>query len=246
MEELLNFSELKNAFYIYLIIFTCILVFLYLFKDLIHTKRETNTTEKINYEKQKEKTTNNLDTKNIKNPTNEQYIKKYIKDYNEKKFKKEAYDIFLKIQEARINLDTSNLDDLIDGDLLDEYERQIKFLKDFNRKNIMTDFKQFQFDITNFGHTNDKFVIETQLNIAFYDYTIDTKNNDLISGNKIYKTHRVYRLVYIGSLKNDKYCEHCRGPIKTIKDNKCNYCSSPIQYEIEKWELMTKETLYRS
>ena len=124
-------------------------------------------------------------------------IKKVIPDFNENKFLKSGYDMFLKIENAWMNLDMEDVHNLITDEMFNMYDSQLDMMKVKNEQNIMSDFVLKDSAITGFLEQNDTIEIKTQYIIEFYDYIIDKDSKKVTSGNKSRKVRMHYEFTFI-------------------------------------------------
>ena len=170
-------------------------------------------------------------------PIDEEYIKKYIDDFNKQKFLDDAYQIYLDTQKAWSNFDTKSLRNLLTDELFNTYNMQLKALKAKKQKNIMSDFALEKIDTTEINVSNNQITMKVVLEVSFFDYVVDISNN-VLRGNKNHK------LTFVSTInkKETKNCPSCGAPInKNSASNVCEYCNSTLVKNTYSWVLAKKE-----
>lgn len=170
-------------------------------------------------------------------------IKKVIPDFNEKKFLKNGYDMFLKIENAWMNLDMEDVHNLITDEMFNMYDSQLDMMKVKNEQNIMSDFVLKDSAITGFLEQNDTIEIKTQYIIEFYDYIIDKDSKKVTSGNKSRKVRMHYEFTFIKNKdENSKIdvCPCCGAKVDVNSAGTCEYCGSKIIGNNSNWVMAKK------
>lgn len=170
-------------------------------------------------------------------------IKKVIPDFNENKFLKNGYDMFLKIENAWMNLDMEDVHNLITDEMFNMYDSQLDMMKVKNEQNIMSDFVLKDSAITGFLEQNDTIEIKTQYIIEFYDYIIDKDSKKVTSGNKSRKVRMHYEFTFIKNKdKNSKIdvCPCCGAKVDVNSAGTCEYCGSKIIGNNSNWVMAKK------
>ena len=176
-------------------------------------------------------------------PIDEEYIKKYIDDFNKQKFLDDAYQIYLDTQKAWTNFDTKSLRNLLTDELFNTYNMQLKALKAKKQKNIMSDFALEKIDTTAINVSNNQITMKVVLEVSFFDYVVDISNN-VLRGNKNHKVSVTYELTFVSTInkKETKNCPSCGAPInKNSASNVCEYCNSTLVKNTYSWVLAKKE-----
>lgn len=176
-------------------------------------------------------------------PIDEEYIKKYIDDFNKQKFLDDAYQIYLDTQKAWSNFDTKSLRNLLTDELFNTYKMQLKALKAKKQKNIMSDFALEKIDTTAINVSNNQITMKVVLEVSFFDYVVDISNN-VLRGNKNHKVSVTYELTFVSTInkKETKNCPSCGAPInKNSASNVCEYCNSTLVKNTYSWVLAKKE-----
>ena len=170
-------------------------------------------------------------------------IKKVIPDFNENKFLKNGYDMFLKIENAWMNLDMEDVHNLITDEMFNMYDSQLDMMKVKNEQDIMSDFVLKGSAITGFLEQNDTIEIKTQYIIEFYDYIIDKDSKKVTSGNKSRKVRMHYEFTFIKNKdKNSKIdvCPCCGAKVDVNSAGTCEYCGSKIIGNNSNWVMAKK------
>ena len=173
----------------------------------------------------------------------EEYIKKYINDFNKQKFLDDAYQIYLDTQKAWSNFDTKSLRNLLTDELFNTYNMQLKALKAKKQKNIMSDFALEKIDTTAIDVSNNQITMKVVLKVSFYDYVVNI-SNDVVRGNKKHKVTVTYELTFVSTInkKETKNCPSCGAPInKNSASNICEYCNSTLVKNTYSWVLAKKQ-----
>ena len=176
-------------------------------------------------------------------PIDEEYIKKYIDDFNKQKFLDDAYQIYLDTQKPWCNFDTKSLRNLLTDELFNTYNMQLKALKAKKQKNIMSDFALEKIDTTAINVSNNQITMKVVLEVSFFDYVVDISNN-VLRGNKNHKVSVTYELTFVSTInkKETKNCPSCGAPInKNSASNVCEYCNSTLVKNTYSWVLAKKE-----
>ena len=176
-------------------------------------------------------------------PIDEEYIKKYIDDFNKQKFLDDAYQIYLDTQKAWSNFDTKSLRNLLTDELFNTYNMQLKALKAKKQKNIMSDFALEKIYTTAINVSNNQITMKVVLEVSFFDYVVDISNN-VLRGNKNHKVSVTYELTFVSTInkKETKNCPSCGAPInKNSASNVCEYCNSTLVKNTYSWVLAKKE-----
>lgn len=156
-----------------------------------------------------------------------------------KELEKELYQVFVDVQIAWMNFDYDALSRLCVDELYNSYKSDLEVLKLKDGKNIMSDFVKEKLNLIDFNENkeNNYLDIEIYLQISFYDYVINTKNNMVFRGNKYEKMHNGYLLKYRKYLESIDKCPSCGA---TINSNKCDHCGNYV-YNRGRCVLISKE-----
>lgn len=158
--------------------------------------------------------------------------------------KKMAFDNFVAIQNAWTNFDYDKLRELCTDELYNSYVSQLETLKLKNGKNIMSDFNQISNKIIDIDEVNGDIILTVFMAVEFYDYVINTSNNNVTRGTNTRKLLNNYILTYVvkadyNNEENTK-CPNCGAPIEHVTSGKCEYCNSTIVKKASKFVLSKK------
>lgn len=179
-------------------------------------------------------------------PMDYNIIKNVLPEFNSDDFLAKAYNIFINVQNAWMNLDYESLRKYLSDELFNTYKSQLKALDLQKQKNIMKSFDKLDIGITNFVHSDNKYTITVELIVSFYDYVVN-KENTIVRGTDRRKLTNHYELTFISSInKNNKSnkCPNCNAPLDSSSSNICPYCKSTIISEHYDW-IMSKKQIKR-
>ncbi len=156
----------------------------------------------------------------------------------------EAYNIYVKVQEAWSKNDVDSLRSLISDAMYNTYSVQIQTMIRKHRRNEMSNFKFVKGCIHDYKSYDDKDVYVITLQVLCKDYLVDSKTNKKIKGSR-------RRNNYIYSLTFEKYkdvdikeCPNCKAPLPTFCESvKCSYCGSIINKKSTNMVLIDKKML---
>ncbi len=169
-----------------------------------------------------------------------------IPDFDQSEFLKNAYDIYINVQNAWMTFNYEELQKNLTDSLYNSYKMQLKPLKEKHEQNVMSEFKLINQNIISFSKTENEYVIKTDLSVTFYDYVIDS-NKKVIRGTDKYKIFVIYELTYIRSIsKHSNKCPNCNAELPDNNSNICPYCKSTIVSNNYDWVMSKKEVLKQS
>lgn len=158
--------------------------------------------------------------------------------------KRQIFDNFVEIQNAWMNFDYNKLRELCTDELYNSYIAQLEILKLKSGKNIMSDFREIRTEIFSIRKVNGVLILDAFMKVEFYDYVINTVNNEVIRGNNSRKLTNNYILTYIMDAnyinENTTKCPNCTAPIAHITSGECEYCHSTIVKKSSKFVLSKK------
>ena len=172
-------------------------------------------------------------------------LKIIMPNYTLDELKKIVTQKFIDIQNAWMEFDYDKLRELCTDELYNSYVTQLDVLKIKNGKNIMSDFITQYIYITDVAVENKNYVVKAVLKIEFYDYVINTINNNVIRGRKSTKVLNTYNLEFVKSI-NDKEeikCPNCGAPVNTVTSKECEYCGSTIVFDSNDFVLSKKNII---
>lgn len=179
-----------------------------------------------------------------KEDISEDKLRRIIPNYTLDELKKMVIQKFIDIQNAWMEFDYDKLRELCTNELYNSYATQLNVLKIKNGKNIMSDFITQYIYITDAVVENNNYVIKAVLKIEFYDYVINTINNNVIRGRKNTKVLNTYNLELVKSI-NDKdiKCPNCGAPVNAVTSKECEYCGSTIVFDSNDFVLSKKNII---
>jgi len=161
---------------------------------------------------------------------------------NIEKIKDNAYELFLKIEDAWMNFDYKFLEDNCVDYLYKEYKSQLKNMKSRNEQNIVKDFKLFDYYLTNIEKIDDDTILTIIFDVNYEDYVIDMNTKEIVKG-KNRKNRTVYyecKFLYSGSSKSLIKCPKCGCKIDKRSKNKCKKCGHDLGSSNTKLKLTRK------
>lgn len=181
---------------------------------------------------------------NFHEDISEDKLKEIMPNYTVAKLKEIVTKKFIDIQNAWMEFDYDKLRELCTDELYNSYKTQLETLKIKNGKNIMSDFITQYIYITDAVVENNNYVIKAVLKIEFYDYVINTINNNVIRGRKNTKVLNTYNLELVKSI-NDKdiKCPNCGAPVNAVTSKECEYCGSTIVFDSSDFVLSKKNII---
>ena len=181
-------------------------------------------------------------TNNI-NAINE--IKKYLPGFDEKVFLQEAYNIFIKIEEAWMNLNMESARDCITDEMFNMYESQLVSMEMKGEQNIMSGFNLASSAISGMNKQNNILEIKTKFKVEFYDYIIDKNTKKVLRGDSNRKIKMIYEFTFIKDIENEKItkCPNCGAPIEMNSSKVCEFCNSKLVDDSKNWVMSKKISL---
>lgn len=197
--------------------------------------------EKIFSQSQKNNSNNDL-YEHAMDDANEE-IQKYFPNMTEKKLLDILYKKFLDIQYAWMNFDYEALEKLCTDELFNSYKTDLEVLKLKNGKNVMSNFNLSHYNINGITKENDIISIKMFLHVSFYDYVINTTNEEIIRGNKNGVVHNQYILTFV-TKKADNIikCPSCGSEISS-GSSQCEYCHTIINNNYDDFVLSAKDKI---
>ena len=129
----------------------------------------------------------------------------YFEDIKIKDLKKIIYDNYTNIKSSISNFDYEKLRELCTDELYHEYTETMEKLKKDGKQNVMKAFKNKQLNITRVYSEKNVVTIMVYINLSYLNYFINSKNEELISGSKIYDIEEGNILYYIYDRTNNKF-----------------------------------------
>ena len=165
--------------------------------------------------------------------------------YDENKVKEEAYDAYVKIQEAWSNNDIEKARSYLSDTLFNQYKSQIMGLIAKKQRNAMSDFYYVDSKVLSVTEENNSLIIDVKLSVSCYDYLIDTTDDKVIRGDASQKNYYIYKLSFLLSKDNIiNRCPNCNAEIEDIGSSiVCKYCGANIERKSNNLVLNRKEMI---
>ena len=193
----------------------------------------------------KKQNINNFPKTNLSNiPTYDPVkLKQLLPDFDENKFKDQAFDIYQKIQIAWMNFDYESMRKCVTDEMFNMYKSQLTTLKVKKQTNIMKDFNLLGFNIVGMDIQKDIVSLTVIMQIECYDYITD-KTNKVVRGTNKKKVIYNYAMTFNkGISQKQNKCPNCGAPLENVNSSKCPYCDSVIISKNYDWVLAKKQVL---
>ena len=173
----------------------------------------------------------------------EDKIKQLMPDMTLSQLKTMAYNKFIDIQNAWMEFEYDKLRELCTDELYNSYVSQLDVLKLKNGKNIMSDFVVNGTRIIDVIEEDDKVTVKVFMNVSFFDYVINTTNNQVTRGNKNVKVINNYIMTFVRSKNVSSQmitCPNCGASNQLVTSGKCEYCGSTLVADANDFVLSKK------
>ena len=171
----------------------------------------------------------------------EDYIKKFIPDFDYNKFVSDRFNDYVEIQNAWMNFDYDTLRNKLTDELYNQYAMQLDTMKIKNEQNIMNNYKLLRTYVTGIKEENGNIEITIQMVISLNDYIV--KNGKVIRGSKNRLVTNYYEMKFVYSKESSsKTCPNCHAPLNNNASQKCEFCGSIITKNGENWVMTKKQT----
>ena len=171
----------------------------------------------------------------------EDYIKKFIPDFDYNKFVSDRFNDYVEIQNAWMNFDYDTLRNKLTDELYNQYAMQLDTMKIKNEQNIMNNYKLLRTYVTGIKEENGNIEITIQMVISLNDYIV--KNGKVIRGSKNRLVTNYYEMKFVCSKESSsKTCPNCHAPLNNNASQKCEFCGSIITKNGENWVMTKKQT----
>ena len=171
----------------------------------------------------------------------EDYIKKFIPDFDYNKFVSDRFNDYVEIQNAWMNFDYDALRNKLTDELYNQYAMQLDTMKIKNEQNIMNNYKLLRTYVTGIKEENGNIEITIQMVISLNDYIV--KNGKVIRGSKNRLVTNYYEMKFVCSKESSsKTCPNCHAPLNNNASQKCEFCGSIITKNGENWVMTKKQT----
>ena len=177
------------------------------------------------------------------NPYNLEKLKQFLPDFDETKFKEQAYELYKDIQVAWMNFDKDTIKKCVTDELYNTYSAQLTTLKLKNQTNVMKDFNLLDANIVGMEIKYNFISLTLKMKIECYDYVTD-KDGKTVRGNDKQKVIYEYAMTFNkGVSDKPNKCPNCNAPLENVNSSKCPYCDSNIINENYDWVLSKKQVL---
>lgn len=176
-------------------------------------------------------------------PYNIEKLKEILPDFNEQKFKNEAYEIYKNIQIAWMNFDNNTIRKNVTDEMFNMYKSQLTTLKVKKQTNVMKDFNLLGFNIVGMDIKKEFVSLTVVMQVECFDY-ITNKDKKVVRGTDKKKVIYNYAMTFNKGLsKKTNKCPNCGAPLENQNSNKCPYCDSTIISKNYDWVLAKKQVL---
>ena len=121
----------------------------------------------------------------------------YFTDISLDELKKKIFSNYTDIKSAISNFDYDRLRELCTDELFHFYTERMETIKNDNKQNIMKAFKNRQLNITRVFKEDNQLVVMVYLDLAYLNYYIDSTDESIISGDKVYDIEEGYILHFV-------------------------------------------------
>ena len=192
--------------------------------------------------RQKETSMPTTALKNIP-PYDPEKLKQYLPDFDQFEFKKQAFEIYKKIQIAWMNFDYDNMRQCVTDEMFNMYKSQLTTLSVKKQTNVMKDFNLLAFNIVGMETKDNTVSLTVTMQVECYDYITD-KNNKVVRGTDKRKVIYNYAMTFNkGISTKPNKCPNCGAPLENVNSSVCPYCDSTIIGENYDWILAKKQVL---
>ncbi len=169
----------------------------------------------------------------------------FKKALNNPSIVKEAYDIYVRIQEAWSKNDIEDVRSLLSSEMFNMYSSQIQTMIRKKERNAMSDFKFVKGAIRNYQSFNGQERYVVILQVLCKDYLINDETNKVISGSKKRINDYTYSLTFLRNESVDvEKCPNCDANLSSTGQTvKCPYCGSVIERKTTNLVLVDKKML---
>ena len=176
-------------------------------------------------------------------PYNPEKLKEILPDFDESKFKEEAFEIYQNIQIAWMNFDYNSMRKYVTDEMYNMYKSQLTTLSVKKQTNVMKDFNLLGFNIVGMETKDNIVSLTVIMQIECYDY-ITNKDGKVVRGTDRRKVIYNYAMTFNKGISNKpNKCPNCGAPLENLNSSKCPYCDSTIIGENYDWILAKKQVL---
>lgn len=177
------------------------------------------------------------------NPYDKDKLQKFLPEFDEEEFRKEAYELYKTIQTSWMNFDNETLKKCVTDELYNTYSAQLSTLKVKKQTNIMKDFKLLNSNIIGMEIKEKVVALTLKMKVECYDYVVD-KEGKTLRGNDKQKVIYEYVMTFNKGISDKpNKCPNCNAPLENVNSSKCPYCDSNIINDSYDWVLAKKQVL---
>lgn len=177
------------------------------------------------------------------NPYDKDKLQKFLPEFDEEEFRKEAYELYKTIQTSWMNFDNETLKKCVTDELYNTYSAQLSTLKVKKQTNIMKDFKLLNSNIIGMEIKEKVVALTLKMKVECYDYVVD-KEGKTLRGNDKQKVIYEYAMTFNKGISDKpNKCPNCNAPLENVNSSKCPYCDSNIINDSYDWVLAKKQVL---
>lgn len=157
-----------------------------------------------------------------------------------------AYENYVKIQEAWMNRDLTPVKNLLTDEMYNMYQMQLETLIEDKQINVMSNFLFVAGKIKSTTTHNNIETIKVILCVKCKDY-IKKENGRVVSGSKHAKITYIYELTFVRGAKTSETinCPTCGAPVKQQMSATCSHCGNPLLLSSPDLTLSNKKILYQ-
>ena len=170
-------------------------------------------------------------------------VKKYLSDYDEEEFKKQAYELYKEIQIAWMNFDDLSLKRCTTDALYAAYSGQLSLLKAKKQQNIMRDFELRNIEIIRMEITESSISLGVRMTVVCFDYIIDDNYKTIRGNDKVPVTYTYFMVFNKGFSEKTNTCPNCGAPLEDLTSVICPYCRSRVINNNYGWVLAKKQVI---
>ena len=163
------------------------------------------------------------------------------------KLVQDAYNNYVKIQEAWMNRDLKPIRHLITDEMYNMYQMQVETLIEDNQINVMSHFKFICGRITAIIANKNTETISIVLCVQCRDYIKSATSPKVISGKKHAKITYIYELTFVRDVNQERttHCPTCGALVKKHMSTNCSHCNNPLYLTSPTMTLSNKKIKYQ-
>jgi preprotein translocase subunit SecG/DNA-directed RNA polymerase subunit RPC12/RpoP len=148
---------------------------------------------------------------NNKSITVKEYVPDKLKEHgmNEEEIMKIAYNTYVEIQKAWMDIEIDRVKDKLSDEIYNMYKMQLITLKRNKQHNIMSDFNYIGGYIYDIDDSTDNISISVVLNVNCKDYISNDEDQKVVSGNKNKLWDYTYTIDFLIAKSLDDVLDEC-------------------------------------